>query len=244
MNSCIEPGHYPLPSSSNVSIHGHCSIVYLCLKSEPRYDPPAELTVSPLTEKTPNLPPTPDSTPSACENDTDTLLLAASRGDVEKIKGLIHNGADPNAEQNRNTPLIQSAISGTESVTEILLGVDDINVNYQNDAGQSALWCAAHDGNSAIVKLLLEKEGILIECKAEDGFTPLATAAVEGHKKVVELLLAKGANTEARDNTWNMTPISWAGRVGNVETFKVLWKFGRCLPARASGAVPNWAAKM
>lgn len=226
---------------TTVCIHHNCSIVYLCPKSdEPRHDPPAELTysASPLTEKTRILRPTPDSIPSACENDT--LFRAASRGFAEKIRDHIHNGADANAEQNGTTLLIKSAMHGTESVTETLLGTEDIKVNSQNHAGQSALWCAAYHGDLKMVKLLLKKKDIQIDCKDESGLTPLAIAAVGGHTKVVQLLLAKGANTEARDSIWSMTPASWAERVGNVDTVNALRKF----PARAPVTVPNWVAKM
>lgn len=242
---CIKPGYSPLPSPFNekitVSIHPHCSVVYLCQKSyEPHHDPPVELTysASPLNEKTPIPSPKPDIIPSVCKNDT--LFRAASRGFAEKIRDLIHNGADANAEQNGTTLLIKSAMCGTASVTETLLGMEDIKVNCQNHARQSALWCAAHRGYSKVVELLLEKEDIQIDCKDESGLTPLAIAAVGGHTEVVELLLAKGANTEARDSIWSMTPASWAERVGNVDTVHALRKS----PARAPVTVPNWVAKM
>lgn len=231
----------PFNKKITVSIHPHFSVVYLCQKSnEPRHDPPVELTysASPLNEKTPIPPPKPDIIPSACENDT--LFRAASRGFAEKIRDLIHNGADANAEQNGTTLLTKSAIKGTVSVTKVLLGIEGIQVNCRNQAGQSALWCAAHHGDLDIVKLLLKKEEIEIDCKDESGLTPLATAAVGGHTDVVKLLLAKGANTEARDSIWSMTPASWAERVGNVDIVDALRK----CPARTTTTVPNWVAKL
>lgn len=163
-----------------------------------------------------------NSPPFSRENTTYSLCWAAEHDHTEVIKELIHNEADLNADLNGTTPLIQSVMSGNESVTEILLGVGDINVNWQNPARQSALWCASNLGHSAIVMLLLEREDVQIECEDKYGSTPLATAAVEGHTEVVELLLAKGANTETRDNDWNLTPMSWARRLGNVDTANVL----------------------
>jgi ankyrin repeat protein len=40
--------------------------------------------------------------------------------------------------------------------------------------------------------------------------TPLHFAALENHREVVELLLAAGADPNARDDEFNMTPIGWA----------------------------------
>lgn len=195
----------------------------------PLYEAPGKLTypASPLAEKAPVRRPTPpalldNSPPFSRENTTYSLCWAAEQDHTEVIKELIHHEADVNADLNGTTPLIQSAMSGTESVTEILLCVGNINVNWQNPAGQSALWCASNLGHSAIVMLLLQREDVRIEDKNEHGFTPLATAAVEGHTEVVELLLAKGANTGTRDSAWNLTPMSWARRLGNVDTANVL----------------------
>ena len=50
----------------------------------------------------------------------------------------------------------------------------------------------------------------------DDGATALRTAAYSGNAPAVRLLLDRGADIEARDATWNSTPIEWAA-VGSGE---------------------------
>jgi ankyrin repeat protein len=132
-------------------------------------------------------------------------------------KDLLDQGADVNATHNGTTPLVQSAISGHEAVTAVLLKMHDIDVNLRNHAGQTALWCAANSGHSAIVGRLLEKDDINTECRDESGQTPLVTAVVEGHIEVVKLLLAKGADVNARGGLYNLPPIFWAIQLKTTE---------------------------
>ncbi|KAL4954607.1 ankyrin repeat-containing domain protein [Aspergillus filifer] len=108
--------------------------------------------------------------------------------------------------------------------------------NLQNHAQQSALWCAANLGYAGVVKQLLEMENIQIECRDETGSsgssfasirssqrsTPLATAVVEEHPEIVKLLLAKGANINAQDNLYQLSPIFWAINFSNEDIANVL----------------------
>ena len=52
--------------------------------------------------------------------------------------------------------------------------------------------------------------GFPIESRGNDGGTALHAAAYSGGVDTVRLLLERGADIEARDTTWNSTPLDWA----------------------------------
>jgi ankyrin repeat protein len=73
----------------------------------------------------------------------------------------------------------------------------------------AAMIHAAESGNTAAIARLLDL-GFPVDARGDDGGTALHAAAYCGSVPAVRLLLARGAAVEARDNTWNSTPIEWA----------------------------------
>lgn len=69
---------------------------------------------------------------------------------------------------------------------------------------------AAEYGNIAAVRLMLEL-GFPVDTRAgENGCTALHTAAGSGSSDLVRLLIDAGADLEAKDATWDSTPLDWA----------------------------------
>ena len=58
--------------------------------------------------------------------------------------------------------------------------------------------------------------GFPLETRGDNGGTALHAAAYNGSTQTVRLLLGRGADIEARDTTWNDTPLGWAA-VGSGE---------------------------
>ena len=58
--------------------------------------------------------------------------------------------------------------------------------------------------------------GFPVDARREDGGTALHAAAYSGSANVVTLLIDHGADIEARDLTWDSTPLDWAA-VGSGE---------------------------
>src|SRR5215831_18766972 len=58
--------------------------------------------------------------------------------------------------------------------------------------------------------------GFPLETRGDDGGTALHAAAYNGNTPTVRLLPDRGADIEARDTTWNDTPLGWAA-VGSGE---------------------------
>jgi ankyrin repeat protein len=78
-----------------------------------------------------------------------------------------------------------------------------------SDAELAAIVPAAEAGNAAAVALVLDL-GFPADARGEDGATALHVAAYAGSAAVVRLLAARGADIEARDGTWDSTPLEWA----------------------------------
>jgi ankyrin repeat protein len=80
-----------------------------------------------------------------------------------------------------------------------------------SDEDRGALVDAAEFGNIEAVRLMLEL-GFPVNThgSGEHGCTALHTAAGSGSAELVQLLIDAGAGLEARDATWNDTPLGWA----------------------------------
>ncbi|HEY1316681.1 MAG TPA: ankyrin repeat domain-containing protein [Gaiella sp.] len=97
---------------------------------------------------------------------------------------------------------------------------DPALVERLTDEERAAIFRAAEAGDTAAVALMLDL-GFPLETQGDDGGTPLHAAAYNGSADTARLLLDRGADVDARDTTWNSTPLVWAavgsGRPGTGE---------------------------
>jgi Ankyrin repeats (3 copies)/Ankyrin repeat len=159
---------------------------------------------------------------------------------------LLSHQADPNAAgPDGRTPYQLATAAGRTEITELLYGhgatdsatstdrflsacrrADHVEAQRQlgNDPGlldrltgdeRAAIIRAAEAGDTAAVALMLGL-GFPLETRGDNGATALHTAAYAGSAGTVQLLLDRGADIEARDTTWNSTPLEWAA-VGSGE---------------------------
>jgi ankyrin repeat protein len=105
---------------------------------------------------------------AASPGSLNTSLAAAARfGDVEAVKRLLAQGADPGSVDGRGfTPLMIAAASEAASA-DIIKGLLDggVNVNAKNFSGETALDLAKRQGQTSVVDLLIKvgaKEGDLL----------------------------------------------------------------------------------
>jgi ankyrin repeat protein len=77
------------------------------------------------------------------------------------------------------------------------------------DEERAAIFRAAEHGDTAAVGLMLDL-GFPLDTRGDNGGTPLHAASYNGSPQTVHLLLDRGADIEARDTTWNDTPLGWA----------------------------------
>jgi uncharacterized protein len=116
------------------------------------------------------------------------FLFAAKAADVEVMRLLLANGADPKLNTYANITPLQLAAgiawasnqdrAGEAQVLEaVTLLVDELgaDVNEKNDTGETALHAAAYRGANSVVQYLVDK-GAQLDVVALDGRTPLQVA--------------------------------------------------------------------
>ncbi len=147
------------------------------------------------------------------ETETVPLAKAVVRNDLTDVHALLAKGADVNAKNSVEVPILLVAVRhGLAPIVEALLKYGaDPNVRDPDDDmtplleanGQvdiiKALLAAGADVNAAVQN----KENLLV------GMTPVIYAAMSGSEDIVRLLIAKGANVNAK-TPMGMTALSWA----------------------------------
>merc|ERR1712156_35272 len=93
-----------------------------------------------------------------------TLMYAATHGNLDLVKILITKGLDVNAQDkvDGSTALMMAARNGHETVTEFLLE-KGANPNFINDDGLSAMILASQNGQQVIVQQLKAKGAYMID---------------------------------------------------------------------------------
>ncbi|PNS14692.1 Glycerophosphodiester phosphodiesterase GDE1 [Sphaceloma murrayae] len=97
-----------------------------------------------------------------------------------------------------------------------------VNVNFQDDQGETALHVAARLGHEDCMKALLEIQKPDLELAEKTfGWTPMFVACVDGQEAIVDLLLSTGAEVDKTDlSGWK--PIEHASLRGHLRIAKKL----------------------
>lgn len=102
--------------------------------------------------------------------------------------------------------------------------IDDVDVNYQNRYGETALMMASNDYNNLPMIQLLLDSGADPNLQDEVGNTALMNAVFSGFKlyiPIIKLLLNSGANPLVKDQE-NNTAYDFALDTGNIEIIELL----------------------
>ena len=181
-----------------------------------------------------------------------SLIRAAGRGDIDKVKLLISEGADINAEdQHGDTPL-DAAVDGEYTDIVRLLISHGAHINAEKNlpvavtmdrpdmaellishgadptvkdrSGNTLLHVAAEAGSKNIVKLLISNEAV-INIRNKKRETPLHIATENGHIQIVKILLSHRADVNVKDNHGN-TPLHIAVFTQRIDIVKALLSRG------------------
>lgn len=123
--------------------------------------------------------------------------------------------------------LLFSALEkGHEEVVELVLKTTStrINLNAENEKGQTPLFCAAYYGHTAVIKVLLER-GADPNCRDRMNQTPLLYAAEQNDVAMAKALLERGADPNCKNND-HETPLLCATKGGHLEAVEILLKEG------------------
>ena len=134
-----------------------------------------------------------------------SLLEALRRGDLQRVKDFLANGADVNAKRGDfTTPLHLAAQGGYKEIAELLIAAG-ADVNAKNNWGSTPLHYAAEEGlntpyeeegHKEIAELLIAN-GVDVNAKKNNGRTPLDLAELRAHKETADLLRKHGGKRGA-----------------------------------------------
>ena len=137
-----------------------------------------------------------------------SLHVAASVGDMNKVKTFIQEGIDINARDlGGYTPLHLAVQSGQTDIVEFLI-TKGADVKAKDRRNKTPLHTAASNGHREAAELLIAN-GAEVEAKRRGDWTPLFDAVDGGHKEVAKLLLNRGVDVNSKDNS-PYTPLSYA----------------------------------
>ena len=173
------------------------------------------------------------STAPAVEADL-PLIEAVRTGNVEQVRALLGDGADPNTPATNGSTALQWAAHREDVRAAELLVRAGARPEVANRYGATALLEAATTGNAAMLRVLLDA-GADPNTAMPEGETPLMRAARAGRADAVELLLASGAEADAREEWRGQTALMWATVEGHTGAALALLSGGADLYARSSG---------
>jgi hypothetical protein len=158
------------------------------------------------------------------KTDKTPLHIAAEKGHLEIIKGLLKFGAiiDSKSEYGK-TALHFAAENGHLEIVKCLLKFGAI-IDSKDKYGRAALHIAAQKGHLEIIKDLL-KFGAIIDSKSEYDKTALHFAAENGHLEIVKCLLKFGAIIDSKDE-YDATALHIACRLGHKQIVIPLLEHG------------------
>ena len=152
---------------------------------------------------------------------------AAMRGDVERVRTLLGEGADVNGAQGDGmTALHWAAERGDPALAELVLEAGADVAATTRLGAYTPLHLAAKGGHAAVVGQLLEGGADPSAGTATGGVQPLHFAAGAGSSDAVRALLAGGAPVDAREERWAQTPLMFAAAAGRTDAVLALLEAG------------------
>lgn len=163
------------------------------------------------------------------------LITATCEGDVAKVRQLLDDGADPNANEtwSRRTPLHFASSDNNLALAKILLQYN-ANTEARDELGKTPLVLAVQNGRKEMIKLLISK-GTDVNARDDHGETPLSWAAPSCycHIEDIELSLDNGANINAPNDS-GITALHCAAVNGDVERVNLLLNRGADINLRVT----------
>ncbi|XP_062986074.1 ankyrin repeat domain-containing protein 33B [Elgaria multicarinata webbii] len=151
-----------------------------------------------------------------------TLFRACCTNNVIVLRALMRQGPEEEevkeTDRNKRTGLIVACYQGFVDIVIALAQCPHIDVNWQDNEGNTALITAAQAGHITITQYLLNYyPGLDIEKRNVFGFTALMKSAMQGRTECVRALMLAGANINATDPGRGFTPQEWACFTGRIE---------------------------
>nr|XP_056704903.1 photoreceptor ankyrin repeat protein [Euleptes europaea] len=187
--------------------------------------------------------------PSDKDTDTVTVYCCCVKNDArllqERLDGRVTREEVMELDINGRNGLMVACYKGFIDIVTILSKCSYINVNHQDNDGNTALMIAAQAGFTIIVNYLLNYYPALeIEKRDVRGLTALMKAAMQGRNDCVSALLLAGADLTAVDPLKNKTAREWAAFTGRFETIVRIRSLLQrpCAEQFSNKYLPEWPA--
>ena len=156
----------------------------------------------------------------------ESVAAATKRGDLEKLRSLLAQGADvDSALGDGMTGLHWAARGGNADIAELLI-TSGANLEATTRIGANTpLHVAAKAGRGHVVATLVEA-GSDANAITTTGAAPLHFAAASGSVAAVVALLQHDAVADPREPRWGQTPLMFAAAAGRTEIVAVLLESG------------------
>jgi ankyrin repeat protein len=149
------------------------------------------------------------------------LADAAMNRDVDAVRAMVREGADPDALGMYDTPALLWVVRYQDADTARRLLDAGADPNLRNAHGVGPLHLAVMNGDLVTARTLLEA-GADPELRDHAGETPLFAAARTGDPAMTKLLLAHGARADTREPRYAQTPLHVAARESSVAVARLL----------------------
>ena len=151
---------------------------------------------------------------------------AAERGDHEKVRQLIRNGADVNSPQGDGTTALHwAAAKEDRDMTTALLAAGARVTAVTREGQMTPLVMAAMNGSARVIEALLAA-GADANAAKSTGTTPLMLAAAAGKVDAVKALLDHGARANEKETSHGQTALMFAAGMGRGDVIRLLMKRG------------------
>lgn len=148
------------------------------------------------------------------------LFKAINSNDVDKVKSLLEEGANPQQVNSFGSPPLSHAASlGHNDIVEVLLDYV-VDINQKDRRGHTALMTSVISGNLPLVTTLIDA-GVDINAQSETGSTALLHSVLEENEKIVAYLLEHGADPNIK-NYDGYSPLLLAIMKHNKEIVRLL----------------------
>ncbi|XP_054472349.1 photoreceptor ankyrin repeat protein [Anoplopoma fimbria] len=190
----------------------------------------------------------PDYTPEVTDGHAATTLYrACAHNEPFSLRRVLERGvAKEEATELDINGMNGLMVACCKGFVDIVYGLNTcpfIDINHQDNEGNTALMIASQGGHvNTVMYLLNYYPGIDTEIKDCRGFTALIKAAMTGRNDVMAALLMAGADIHAVDSTTQKCARDWARKTGRYETLYRLHRLNMRPKAEqcCETYVPEW----
>nr|XP_046253507.1 photoreceptor ankyrin repeat protein [Scatophagus argus] len=154
-----------------------------------------------------------------------TLYEACTKNDPTSLRSILERGVTKEEAMeldiNGRNGLMVAVSKGFIDVVTLLHVCPLIDINHQDNDGNTALMIAAQAGFNTILNYIINYySDVDTEVKDPRGFTALIKAGLQGREECVSALIMHGADINAKDEVQGKGLKEWVIRTGGFETLK------------------------